>query len=50
MKIRKKSFFFNYLPLQIWILKICDQDISKCIVVRTFKLGQQIEDDEKITL
>ena len=46
----KKSFLFflNYLPLQIWILKICNHDISKTITARNFKLGQLIEDDEKI--
>ena len=48
MKIRKKSylFFSNYLPLQIWTLKICIHDISKTITVRRLKLGQLIEDDE----
>ena len=39
-------FFSNYLPLQIWILKICNHDISKTITARSFKLGQLIEDDE----
>ena len=30
MKIRKKFFIFfsNYLPLQIWTLKICNHDSS----------------------
>ena len=46
------NFFFhifsNYLPLQIWTLKICIHDISKTITARTFKLGQLIEDDEEI--
>ena len=44
----KKSFvfFLNYLPLQIWTLKICINDISKTIIARSFKLGQLIEDDE----
>ena len=48
MKIRKKVLFFfsNYLPLQIWTLKICYYDISKTIKARSFKLGQLIEDDE----
>ena len=48
MKIRKKVilFFFNYLPLQIWTMKICNHDISKTITGRSFKLGQLIEDDE----
>ena len=47
----KKSyfiFFMNYLPLQIWTLKICYHDISKTIIARSFKLGQLIEDDEEI--
>ena len=50
MKIKKKviSFFSNYLPLQIWTLKICNHDISKTIKARSFKLGLLIEDDEKI--
>ena len=39
-------FFSNYLPLQIWTLKICNHDISKIITARSFKLGQLIEDDE----
>ena len=39
-------FFFNYLPLQIWSLKICNRDISKTMAARSFKLGQLIEDDE----
>ena len=39
-------FFSNYLPLQIWTLKICNHDISKTITDRSFKLGQLIEDDE----
>ena len=48
MKIRKKVilFFSNYLPLQIWTLKICNNDISKTIAARSFRLGQLIEDDE----
>ena len=29
-------------------LKICIHDISKTITARSFKLGEQIEDDEKI--
>ena len=48
MKIKKKVilFFSNYLPLQIWTLKICNHDISKIITPRSFNLGQLIEDDE----
>ena len=41
-------FFSNYLPLQIWTLKICNHDISKTITARSFKLGQLIEDDDEI--
>ena len=36
----------NYLLLQIWTSKICNHDISKTIIGRSFKLGQLIEDDE----
>ena len=48
MKILKKVsiFFLNYLPLQIWTLKICIHDISKTITARSFNFGQLIEDDE----
>ena len=48
VKKRKKVilFFLNYLPLQIWTLKICNHDISKTKTARSFKLGQLIEDDE----
>ena len=51
MKIKKKVilFFPNYLPLQMWILEICNHDISKTIKARSFKLGQLIEDDEKMS-
>ena len=50
MKIKKKVilFFSNYLPLQIWTLKICNHDISKSSKARSFKHGQLIEDDEEI--
>ena len=50
MKIKKNVilFFSNYLPLQIWTLKICIHDISKTITARSFKLGQLIEDDGRI--
>ena len=46
----KKSYFifFNYLPLQIWTLKICNHDISKTITAMSFKLGQLIDNDEEI--
>ena len=43
-------FFSNYLPLQIWTVKICNHDILKTITARSFKLGQLIEDDEYINL
>ena len=48
VKIKKKLFLFfsNYLPLQIWTLKICIYDIWKILTARSFKLGQLIEDDE----
>ena len=36
-------FFSNYLPLQIWTLKICFHDISKTITARSFKLDQLIK-------
>ena len=39
-------FVSNYLPMQIWTLKICNHDISKIIIGRSFKLGQLKEDDE----
>ena len=50
MKIKKKVilFFSNYLPLQIWTLKMCIHDISKSITAGSFKLGQLIEDVEEI--
>ena len=49
MKTKEKVIllFSNYLPLQIWTLKICNHDISKIIAARSFKLGQMIEDDEE---
>ena len=46
--LKKYTFFLNYLPLQIWTLKICNHDISKTITARSFKLGQLIEDNEKL--
>ena len=48
MKILKKVvlFFWNYLPLQILSLKICNHDISKTITAWNFKLGLKIEDDK----
>ena len=38
--------FSNYLPLQIWTLKICNHDISKTITARSFNLSQLKEDDK----
>ena len=48
MKVLKKVilFFSNYLPLQIWTMKICNHDISKTIIAMSFNLTQLIEDDE----
>ena len=48
MKIKGVIFFFNYLPLQIWTLKICNHDIWKTTTSTSFNLGQLIEDDEEI--
>ena len=41
----EKIIFFNYCPLQIWTLTICNQDISKTIKARIFKHGLLIQDD-----
>ena len=43
-------FFQSYCPSQILALKTCNQNISKTIIASSFKLGQLIEDDEKITI
>ena len=46
-KLRKSYFiFFELSPFQILTLKICNCDISKSIIAKSFKLGQLIEDDE----
>ena len=45
-RLRCIIVFSYYRPLQIWTLKICNHDISKTIIARSFKLGQLIEDDE----
>ena len=52
MKILKKviMIFFNYLPLQIWTLKIFNHDISKTITAKSFKLGQLIEEDQLVQI
>ena len=44
----KKSYFifFELSPFSDLDFKICNQDISKTITARSFKLGQLIEDDE----
>ena len=45
----KKSnlIFFQIIALlQIWTLKIFNQENSKRIIARSFKLGQLIEDNE----
>ena len=49
-KFKKKLLFFfsNYLPLQIWAMKICNHDILKSVTARSFKLGQLIECDKWI--
>ena len=41
VKIKEKVilFFSNYLPLQIWTLKICIHAISKIITVRPKKIN-----------
>ena len=36
--------FSNYCPLQIWTLRICNQDTSKIIISRRFKLSQLSRD------
>ena len=47
MEMKKVILFFSsYCPLQIWALKTCNEDISKTIIVSSFKHGQLIEDDE----
>ena len=38
--------FFRYCLKQIWILEICNQDISKIIIASSFKHGQLVEDNE----
>ena len=45
----KKSYFIfsNYLPLQIWTLKICIHDISKIITASSFKLDQLVKIPKK---
>ena len=44
--LRRVFFFFNFLYLQIWASKICNQDILKTITARSFKLGKVKEDNK----
>ena len=39
-------YFLSYFALQFWPLETCNQDISKIIIARSFKLGQLIQDGE----
>ena len=50
MQILKKVILSlsNYLPLQIWTLKICNHDIWKTITARNFELGQLIEEMSRL--
>ena len=48
MKFYYKKVIFKHFPLHIWTLKVCNKDISKIIIARSFKLGQLIK-DEKLT-
>ena len=41
-----KTVFFYKCPMQIWTLKICNQNITNTIIGTSFKLGQLIEDDK----
>ena len=45
MKIKKKIELSPFADLDF---KICNPDISKNLTARGFKLGQLIEDDEKL--
>ena len=46
---KKVFLLLSYCPLQIFAWKTCSQDIATCITASSFKLGQLIEDNEKIT-
>ena len=52
VKIKKKTvfYFFSYCPLQIWVLKTWNQDISKIIIASSFKHGQLVEDDSLVKI
>ena len=38
-ELKINLFFSNYCPLQIWTLKICNQDISKSVIASSLKLS-----------
>ena len=40
------ALFQSYGPLQIWAFQTCQEDFSKSIWARGFKLGQLIENDK----
>ena len=46
-KIFLKSYFIfsSYCPLQIWALKICNQEIANIIIASSFKHGQLVDDE-----
>ena len=47
--MKKRSYFYFlelFIPLQILTKKICDKDIPKTIIARSFTLGQLLEDYE----
>ena len=44
-----KNVFVELLPFSNWALKTFYKDICKTIIARSFKNGQLIEDEEKIT-
>ena len=41
--LKKNTYFFfsNYCPLQIWTLKICNQDCLKIIIARHVKFSKK---------
>ena len=42
----KEGYFtsLKYLPLQLWALETCNNDISKIIIASSFKHGQLVDD------
>ena len=51
MNFLKRSYILRAIALfQIWPLKTSNPDISKSIMVRSFKFGQSIQDDEIILI